>query len=194
MKLEMTSSPKTIKLIPLIYLEDPDGGITMSSRYQSGGEFRSQTFPPSLLGSYAICSVTVKLTVSFSNPFLGSHYCFRVLRQTNIPRKSVQSAFRAISRRLFVAESVMLNLQKLWMDTPMPEDFLARIEDIDTDYPTYGGVAFLDLISPAVKKKLPATLDVFFSKLERRANEVREALKDYWVDEAAEHVKTFIKR
>lgn len=87
----------------------------------------------------------------------------------------------------------MLNLQKLWMDTQMPEDFLARLEDIGTDHPTYGGIHFLDLTSPTVKK-LPATLDVFFSKLERRASEIREALKDFWVDEAAGHVKVFIRR
>lgn len=71
------------------------------------------------------------------------------------------------------------------MDGHLPMEFVVKLEDAGVDMPTYHSLSFLDLSSPGFRKKVPANLDAFFLKLERRANEVREALRDYWVDEAA---------
>lgn len=76
------------------------------------------------------------------------------------------------------------------MDGHLPMEFVAKLEDVGSvELPTYYTLNFLDLSSAGFRKKVPASLDAFFLKLERRANEVREALRDYWVDEAAIKVK-----
>jgi len=115
---------------------------------------------------------------------------WRLHRQTSISRRKVQTAFRVISRRLFCTETVVLELQRLWMHGHLPLEFLAKLEDANTltETSTYSSISFLDVSSNSFKKKGPAALDAFFLKLERRANEVREALKDHWVDDAAARV------
>ena len=121
---------------------------------------------------------------------------WRLLRQTSVSRRKVQSAFRWISRRLFCTETVVLELQRLWMHGHLPLECMTKLDEsgANTDRFTYQSSSFLDVSLPAFKKKGPAALDAFFLKLERRANEVREALKDYWVDEAASRVSEFLER
>jgi hypothetical protein len=140
-----------------------------------------------------------------------------LLRKTGVSHRNVQASYRSISRRLFSTEQVVLDLQvsqslrpprtsldrpvrvnqlcvcvlcpqRLWLEGHLPIEFVTKLEDIGPEMPTYASIHFLDLSSAGFRKKIPATLDNFFQKLERRASEVREALRDYWVDEAASRV------
>lgn len=49
----------------------------------------------------------------------------------------------------------------------------------------YADVLFTDVMGEAFRSSLPMSLDAFCSHVERRANEGREAMQEFWLSDAA---------
>ena len=124
---------------------------------------------------------------------------WKVLRQTNVSMSAVQKSFVDIQTRLCTCEEVMLDLQALWEIQRLPSDWEgSALVDVDAnnpapDPPTYCELNFTDVGQYAFRAKLPFTIDSFYSHVERRANEVREALRECWVSAAAVHISKHVE-
>ncbi|GMI06146.1 hypothetical protein TrVE_jg2421 [Triparma verrucosa] len=128
----------------------------------------------------------------WTNGHYESH-SFRVLRQTGVSMQRVQEAFVSVQERLCVCEDVMLDLEKLWVWQRMPGDWEgSHLMDVDPEAdpdqaqlpPTYEQLNFTDVGQLSFRAKLPFTISSFHSHVERRANEVMEALRECWVGAA----------
>ena len=49
----------------------------------------------------------------------------------------------------------------------------------------FSGLLFTDVNTPLFRQRLPLALDVFTSHVERKANSVRDTLKEHWVQAAS---------
>ncbi|GMH62428.1 hypothetical protein TL16_g03470 [Triparma laevis f. inornata] len=128
----------------------------------------------------------------WTNGHYESH-SFRVLRETGVSMQRVQEAFVGVQERLCVCEDVMLDLEKLWVWQRMPGDWEgSHLMDVDLASdpaeaqlpPTYEQLNFTDVGQLSFRAKLPFTISSFHSHVERRANEVMEALRECWVGAA----------
>ena len=132
---------------------------------------------------------------------------WRVLRSTDVPNSNVHRAFVIMSRRLCVTETVMLELQQLWLEGTLLFDYNNNNENNTAgDTSTAGsgamdgspgaagggkepvcfsGLLFTDVNTPFFRQRLPLALDMFTSHIERKANSVRDTLKEHWVQAAS---------
>ena len=103
---------------------------------------------------------------------------------------------------LCTCEDVMLDLQALWEIQTLPADWegssLVNVNpDADPDalpqFPAYSKLNFTDVGHTSFRSKLPFTVTSFVSHVERRANEVREALRECWVSAAAAQITKHIE-
>ena len=61
------------------------------------------------------------------------------------------------------------------------------------EFPPYSKLNFTDVGQYSFRSKLPFTINAFVSHVERRANEVREALRECWVSAAAAQIAKHIE-
>ncbi|CAM9229928.1 unnamed protein product, partial [Phaeothamnion confervicola] len=127
---------------------------------------------------------------------------WRLLRQTGVSRRRRHRAAAALARKLCCADALMLELERLWHegsaggDTAAIAGAVAHVEagrngggggcggggGADC---TYATALLTDVATAHFRRTLPMSLDNFCAHLERRANEVREALREFWLGDAA---------
>ena len=121
---------------------------------------------------------------------------WRVLRETGVPRANVHRAFHLMERRLCIAEAVMLELQDLWCDGMLPADWDKGTHGGDEarEPCAYSALLLTDVSTTLFRRRLPMSLEAFCSHVERRANSVREALKECWIAAAAGRISEHLER
>jgi hypothetical protein len=120
---------------------------------------------------------------------------WRILRQTGVPHSNVRHAAVACGQNLCTVETVMLELEKLWCEGIVCVDF-SEASNAASDEASriveetpFCNVLFTDIIPGQVSASLPMTSAAFCSRIERRAHETRECLKDTWLSEASKIVE-----
>eukprot|EP00903_Cladosiphon_okamuranus_P016611 g15323.t1 len=116
---------------------------------------------------------------------------WRVLRQTGVSRERVRRSALALKRRLCSVETVMVGLEKLWHSGVVPGDWDTAAFGGSGDV-VYADVLFTDVKTATFWSTLPMSLDAFCSHVERRANECREAMQEFWLSDAAGLVGQYV--
>ncbi|CAN0493755.1 unnamed protein product, partial [Ectocarpus sp. 8 AP-2014] len=123
---------------------------------------------------------------------------WRVLRQTGVSRARVRRSALLLKRKLCSVETVMVGLEKLWHSgfrrrscvcTPRP---LTSGKTASAGKTVYADVLFTDVTTATFWSTLPMSLDSFCSHIERRANECREAMQEFWLSDAAGLVGQYV--
>ena len=127
------------------------------------------------------------IVLSGSNPVTLAEARVALLRETGVPRANVHRAFHLMERRLCIAEGVMLELQDLWCDGMLPSDWdkSTHASDDAREPCAYSALLLTDVQTTQSRRRLPMSLEAFCSHVERRANSVREVLKECWIAAAA---------
>ncbi|CAM9242983.1 unnamed protein product [Ectocarpus fasciculatus] len=116
---------------------------------------------------------------------------WRVLRQTGVSRARVRRSALILKRHLCSVETVMVGLEKLWHSGVVPGDWDTAAFGGSSDV-VYADVLFTDVTTATFWSTLPMSLDSFCSHMERRANECREAMQEFWLSDAAGLVGQYV--
>jgi dynein heavy chain len=115
---------------------------------------------------------------------------WRIYRLTSIDSRSVLSSYHRMDRSLCTVLSIMLELQNLWFDGSLPSVWWENMPSVMKC--NYNELLFVDVNQPKFRSKLPLSLDDFTAHIEGFSKDIRDALGEYWLVNAAGKLSNFI--
>lgn len=165
-------------------------------------------------------------------------YEWKVLRKTGVQRRRVHVAFHCAATKLRAVETIMLDLQRVWIENRQPKASGSQVSSesgsiaqstaerrstendghqesaqkantdavADTHHSSgslsvnettqlaFASMTLTDVKSTSFRRRLPLTLEVFCTYVERHASNVRETLRNDWLAAAANLLGSFFAK